>query len=151
MATGWFWSQPWDVQLGAFKTLAARAGRELAREADDADANPLRVEAHQQRARALELGREHRVAGVGVLGVGHAGLERGLRLADLAVFAPMWWQLVAVVSILFAVQCLQHVRKNLLVVFEWPFLARWGFYTLLFHTLVLFGSPGGKAFIYFQF
>ena len=79
------------------------------------------------------------------------GLLFNVRLADLAVFAPMWWQLVAVVSILFAVQCLQHVRKNLLVVFEWPFLARWGFYTLLFHTLVLFGSPGGKAFIYFQF
>ena len=48
-----------------------------------------------------------------------------LHLADAIALQPLWWQFLSTVSLLTVIHVLQCARKNLLVVFEWPFLLRW--------------------------
>jgi len=73
------------------------------------------------------------------------------RLEDFSVVWPMAGSVLSFIWILLVVQIMQFRAKNLLVVLQWPFLIQWCFYTVLFHTLVMFGASAGQQFIYFRF
>jgi D-alanyl-lipoteichoic acid acyltransferase DltB (MBOAT superfamily) len=58
---------------------------------------------------------------------------------------------LALIGFLLAVQLLQFLRNDLMVVFRGPIPVRAAFYTALYFLVVLFGVTGAKEFIYFQF
>jgi len=60
-------------------------------------------------------------------------------------------KLVFFTWLLVAVQAVQFLKKDLMVVMKAPVIVRTVFYTICYYLLIIYGVTVGKAFIYFQF
>ncbi len=70
----------------------------------------------------------------------------------LSTAGAQWlMHLIGFGGLLLVVQLIQYMRDDLLILLRAPFALRWVGQVALFYGFVLLGSPGGQAFIYFQF